>query len=304
MPSEWNRETLTAAGLAAVIAALLVGLVVRVGSRQHPFPKRPNQFLASDSIDKRLADLTTRLDKDPQDVNALTESGILHFQKGKDHYTEALNQLHDARKFGAVDPRIFYYMGVMYQEEGLYPFALEEYRRYLRHYPKDKEIRLLTAKLLYQSGSFNEAVHEFRALSLIHQRDPLILENLGLSLWKSKQLDEARRTLKELQSFGPVESLRASFFLGKIHMETGDYKSAMRDFSRLRSSEGTLQLAGIEPFDIQSSIALTFEKVKLYKEAKQHWEYALAIQPDDKTAKSSLRTVDAALKKAQKKKRS
>lgn len=302
MPSEWNRETFASAAIAAVISALLVGLVIRTGSKQHPFPKRPSQFLEARSIEERLAELRSRLDKDPHDVAALTEAGILNFQKGKDHYTEALNQLHDARKHGAVDPRIFYYMGVMYQEEGLYPFALEEYRRYLRHYPKDKEIRLLTAKLLYQSGQFIEAVEQFRALAAVHQRDPIISENLALSLWRSKQVDEAKRVFDELKSYGPMESRRASFFLGKIHMEAGDYKSAMRDFTLLAGPDGPGELPGIEPFEIHSSIAAVYEKVKLYKESKDHWEKALAINPEDRTAKSSLRSVEAALKKAQKKK--
>ena len=141
------------------------------------------EFPSPPQVASQIAAAQERLKANPQDIAALVELGTLKFEKGRDSYVEAIGDLEEARDLGALDARIFYCLGIMYQEEGLFPFALTEYKRFLRHYPEDKEVRMLTAKLYYKMGLFSEAVNEYDRLKFQDPSDPLIEENLGMSLW-------------------------------------------------------------------------------------------------------------------------
>ncbi|MDE2237988.1 MAG: tetratricopeptide repeat protein, partial [Elusimicrobia bacterium] len=147
------------------------------------------EFPAPPRLDAAVSAAQDRLKINPNDLAALTELGMLHFQQGREHYPEAINELEEARDLGALDPRIFYCLGVMYQDVGLYHFAIEEYQRFLRHYPEDREVRLLEAKLLYQQQRYDEAVTEYERLKFSNPKDSLVEENLGLSFLGAKNID-------------------------------------------------------------------------------------------------------------------
>jgi len=144
------------------------------------FPRYKASFLEAGRRDGRIARLKERIAADPNDIHALLESGILKFQKGPDYYSVAFADLEDARARGAADVRIFYYLGRMYQAEGLYDFALEEYRRLINNRPEDFEARMLAAKLLFASGDYPQAVREYETLGVAHPDNILVLENLAL----------------------------------------------------------------------------------------------------------------------------
>src|SRR5581483_7003288 len=115
-----------------------------------------------------------------------------------DYYPDAINELHDAWNGGSPDVRIFYYSGVMYQQLGLYPKAIEQYQRFLRNRPDDAEVRLLMAKLLYQSGrkeDIDEATAQYQQLRKRLPRNPIVAENLALCLKSAKRFDEAKAEL-------------------------------------------------------------------------------------------------------------
>ena len=106
-----------------------------------------------------------RLKNNPEDLKALVSLGIDYFQQGPHFYPQGINTLEKARSLGALDSRIFYYRGLMYQNLGFYPFALKEYQRYLRNFPDDEDIRQREAKLLFQAGRYNDALAEYQRLS-------------------------------------------------------------------------------------------------------------------------------------------
>lgn len=160
------------------------------------------EFPPLPQVNAAIAAAQERLKVNPQDITTLVELGTLHFEKGKEFYPDAINELEEARELGALDPRIFYCLGIMYQEVGLYSFALEEYKRYLRHYPDDKETRMLEAKLLYRQKNYPEAVSEYERLKFHYPNDILIEENLGLSLWAAKEVDRAVESFTQLESMG------------------------------------------------------------------------------------------------------
>ena len=160
----------------------------------------------------------------PEDINALSESGRLKFQLGQPRYIEAIADLERARKLGLADARSFYYLGSMYQAVGLYDFAAQEYRKFLNNFPGDSEARMLLAKLCYAAGDYPGAVREFEKLLNDGSRDPVLLENLLLARWKNGQ--DYSKPLSELRARGAAGAFMADYAEGRVKYELKDYAGA------------------------------------------------------------------------------
>lgn len=285
-----NARTLTwAAGIS--IAALFTALLFML--REKPLPRRRVDFPPPPQLNAQIASAQERLKANPQDISALVELGTLLFEKGKDSYVDAINDLEEARDLGALDPRVFYCLGIMYQEEGLYPFALTEYQRFLRHYPEDKEIRMLEAKLYYRMGMFPEAVGEYERLKFTNGTDPLIEENLGLSLWGAKLMDRAAGSFGQLKTYGGDYGRRAEFYLGQIALEAGKYQEAADHFALCGIASGPLP--GIPDERVYTGLGMAAQKLSRWDEAKAAWEAVLKAAPKDPKAQSALREVNRRL---------
>ena len=260
-------------------------------ARQFRFPKPPDTEAA-------ITAALERLKGNPQDISALVKLGTLHFELGKAYYPQAINSLEDARELGALDPRIFYCLGLMYQESGLFEFALTEYRRFLRHYPEDKEIRLLAAKLFYKGGRFKEAVSEYERLKFHHPQDALIKENLGLSLWGAKTVDRAVETFRGLKGQGGLAGKRAAFYMGQIAYEQGRYHASLEHLlSSLPLGDEKL---GLVPEKMYAALALTYQKLDRGDEARKAWKRVLDHSPQDAKAKAALKKINRRASKARK----
>jgi tetratricopeptide (TPR) repeat protein len=256
------------------------------------FSRHKIEFQPASKIDSSLAAAQDRLRVDPQDLAALVDLGSLQFQKGKEFYPDAINALEEARDLGALDPRIFYCLGIMYQEVGLYPFALDEYKRYLRHYPNDRDIRMLEAKLLYKQGRYLEAVSEYERLKYRYPKDGLIEENLGLSLWGAKAVDRAAESFNLLKSSKDEnQAKRAEFYLGEIALAQDQAQAALDHFLACRPQAASPSF-GVAPYQVDAALAAAYEKLGRSDEAKASWQKVLTESPDDaasKQAKAALR---------------
>ncbi|MFI5347974.1 MAG: tetratricopeptide repeat protein [Elusimicrobiota bacterium] len=292
------RTMLWAAGgsIAVLFCALWLAL------RTKPLPRRRADFPAPPQLNSQISSAQDRLKANPQDISALVELGTLLFERGKDSYVDAINDLEEARDLGALDPRIFYCLGIMYQEEGLYPFALTEYQRFLRHYPEDKEVRLLSAKLYYRMGLFPEAVGEYERLKFMSPSDPLVEENLGLSLWGAKLMDRALGSFGQLKTYGGDFGRRAEFYKGQIALDAAKYQEAADDFALCGISAGPLP--GIPDERVYTGLGMALQKLSRWDEAKTAWEAVLKAAPKDPKAQAALREVNrrlAAAKRTKKK---
>ncbi len=284
-----------------VVIVAAVSIVVLFGAlwsmvREKPMPRRRADFSTAPQLSNQVTAAQERLKANPQDIAALVELGTLLFEKGKQSYIEAIGTLEEARDLGALDPRIFYCLGIMYQEEGLYPFALTEYKRFLRHYPEDKEVRMLTAKLYYRMGLFGEAVGEYERLKFQNPGDPIIEENLGLSLWGAKLIDRAAGSFGALKSVGGEFARRANFYLGQIALEAGKIQEAYDHFVLVGDGE----LPGLEPERAPTGLAMAAQKLGKWEEARDAWERALKAAPGDVKATAALREATRHARAAQK----
>ena len=280
-----RRVAIAVAAAAAVLAAGALGIKL-LSSRMWPrgFPRHPGD-LAAGAQEARLSAVMERLDSDPENIQALVEAGTLHFLKGPDQYRAAINELEEAHRLGAVAPRLFYYLGVMYQEEGLLPFAIAEYRRFVRNFPEDKEVRLLLGKLLYQTGRYEDAAVQFQSLG--RKRDPVVEENLGLCELALKRYDEAARSFTALLR-QPVFEPRAHFYLGQAAFEVARYGDARAELAKAAAA-APAQLEGVEPTALWALVASNDEKLQDWTAAKEHWDKLLQIDPKSSKARTSLR---------------
>lgn len=283
----WLGTRAAAAGV-AIVAAALVAVIALSLREAGSFARRRIEFPSLPNVDAAVAAAQEKLKENPQDIAALVELGTLHFEKGREFYPDAINELEEARELGALDPRLFYGLGIMYQEVGLYPFALEEYRRFLRHYPDDKEVRMLAAKLLYKQGRFSEAVSEYERLKFHHPGDALIEENLGLSLWGAGALDRAREAFLQLKAQGREPARRASFYLGQIALDAGQLEEAVAHLSAAAPEPGAA-VPGVEPQRFYAALGTALQKLNRWEEARASWELVVKASPDDAKAKAALR---------------
>ncbi|MDD5629519.1 MAG: tetratricopeptide repeat protein [Elusimicrobia bacterium] len=282
-PSAWFGLLAVSAGVCALIYFGLMRSSARARPRAD-FPVRPQ-------IEAAIAAAQVRLSADPQDVTALVELGMLHFENGPQSYPDAVNELEEARRLGSLDPRIFYCLGVMYQELGLYPFALEEYQKHLRNLPDDKEVRMLAAKLEYRQGDYESAVKEYERLRYHDPDDPLVIENLGLSLWSGKHTARALESFAALKALGGLPARRAQFYLGQMALEAGRYQEAFDLMQGSLSAGGGPDL-GISEDRIYSALAMACQKLNRPAEARDAWERVLKSSPNDAKALAALRNLN------------
>ncbi len=267
-----------------IISTFLVGLLVLAFLLPRQRKKKTVQ-----NLDSEIAAAQRDLKTNPQDLKALALLGTCYFKKGPDFYPQGVNALEEARSLGSLDPDIFYYLGIMYQNLGFYPFALKEYQRYLRNFPDDQDLRQREAKLLFQAGRYYEAQAEYERLSSLSPRDPVIKENLGLCLWKNHEDEGAAEIFRGLAgaslSFPGVQ--RAEFYLGRIDWDKKDYKGALNHFLKAVPSKN--EEIGILPQKIYFFVAETWQKLGNYKESEKLWKKVLALNPKDSQAKMGLR---------------
>lgn len=216
-----------------VLAALYV-FMGRVNRALPDFPRLPSDFMQAAKAEHRLSELQPVLAADPDDMQALAESGRLKYQLGPARYVEAIADLERARGLGLVDPRSFYYLGNMYQAVGLYDFAAQEYRKFLNNYPGDSEVRMLLAKLSYAAGDYAGAVRGYEDLLKDARPDPVLLENLALARWKNGE--DYSRALADLRALGQPGPFLADYAEGRIFYEDKDYARASFLLAKAASS--------------------------------------------------------------------
>ena len=298
-PAGW-LDSRAIIGIVGLLTLAFLGALYFLLHDSGGFARRTIEFPPLPKLNAAIVAAQERLKGNPQDIATLVELGTLHFEKGKEYYPDAINELEEARELGALDPRIFYCLGIMYQEVGLYQFALDEYKRFLRHYPDDKEIRMLTAKLLYKQGNFSEAVKEYERLKFNYPGDSLIEENMGLSLWGAKETDRAIDSFNTLKTQGAEQARRAEFYLGQISLERGDAKGALEHLQK--SQEGGAVPAGIPADRFHTALAQAYQKLGDWPSAKAAWEQVVQENPSDAKAKEALRSATRHIPSPKKKK--
>lgn len=117
-------------------------------------------------------------------------------------------------------------------------------------------------------GWHREAAEAYQRALTASPRDPVILANLGYSLFLSNDFNGALKRLKQAARLAPGLAVVHNN-LGIVHAKRGKYDEAFRSFARATDPyEAHLKVAGI----------LEFERKD--KQAIKHYEAALRLQPN------------------------
>ena len=293
------RKILSGYGVPIALFAVFISIIIYAVSFRDSnpvftsFPRAQTEFMEEHQLDRKLSGLEARLKNNPNDIQALFESGLLKFQKGPASYVDAISDLETARSRGMSDVRVFYYLGHMYQAVGLYDFSLQEYERFLNNRPDDFEVRMLMAKLLFSAGKYPQAVREYDNLNGRYPKNMLVLENLALSRFKNGQ--EWRSLLDVLCGMGPEAAFRADYVQARIDYENKNYASAVPLLNRTVVNIKNSELP--DRVEIYRMLSDSYIKLKSDSGAIAALNELLKINPANDEARSLL----ARLTKAQKK---
>lgn len=247
------------------------------------------------ALEKRLARVEARIAEDPSDIKALYESGRLKFLQGPAAYADAASDFERAREGGLTEPRLFYYLGAVYQGLGLYDFAEDEYRRYLNNEPGDTETRLSLAKIAYLKGDYAAAVSMYDELAAERPRDPLVLENQALAAWKNESA--WAEPLAALRGLGEKAGARADLVEGLISHGSGDHARAAELLARAAASPA----AGADLADIWRKLADSRRRLKDDEGAMAALRELLRLEPGDREASAALARLERAAARKKKK---
>jgi tetratricopeptide (TPR) repeat protein len=123
---------------------------------------------------------TDDLHSNPEDFNAWSQLAIAYFNLGPSSYADGLNALEKARALGATSESLFYYAGIMYENLGLPDYAVNEFSKFLRHYPDDEEIQMHLANLFVLQKRYDDAYKLYTALAKRSSQNPALLLNLAV----------------------------------------------------------------------------------------------------------------------------
>lgn len=264
-----SRNRITSA-LAAALAAAGVYAALSGGAA------------GDEALGKRLARAEARIAAAPSDIKALYESGQLKFLKGPSFYAAAAADFERAREGGLLEPKLFYYLGAVYQGLGLYDFAEAEYARYLNNRPGDAETRLSLAKIAYIRGDYAAAEEMYAGLAAERPRDPLVLENQALAAWKNG--GAWAEPLAALRALGDRYSGRADLAEGLIAHGSGDHARA----AGLLAGAAASPAAGADLPEIWRRLADSRRRLKDDAGAAAALRELLRLEPGDKEASALL----------------
>ncbi len=258
-----------------------------------PLPRQPQEFRPAQELEKALASAQSALQKDAEDLSALTELTLVHFERGPDHYLEGLEALERARELGVLDVRLFYVAAVMYEGLGLLDHARPDYERFLRHRPEDTEARLRLGNLYYRLGEVERAAAAYEKVREAKPKDATVAFNLALAYRDQRRWSDGLGVMEPLLAAG------ASLPGGSLKL-TGDLYHGLGDFSRaLEHYHRQLAHTPDDP-ELAQALALTYERMDDLPQALAQWERLLQINPKHRLARERVRSLQKKIKSAEK----
>lgn len=275
-----------AIGVSVLLLMAVAFFWMRSSSQFFPRENFPPSQRVLENKNKKVEKL---LSQDEKNLRAWVDKGIVLFFSGEERTADSLNALHKAWQLGALDSRIFYYSGILYERLNLFEDARRQYERFLHNYPDDREILLRLARLYFRMGRDSDSIALYEKFLKENAQDVTALINVGLaysSRWrtlrKDKQADpqEMERCLHE-----GTKVLQKAFQLqDPLPNEAGE---ALADFLvALSRWDEALQVVDRLSQEDENSDFLQPLKAKIL-EGKEQWPQALAIYEELAKGKDS-----------------
>ncbi len=292
--SWWDLPVLLTV-LAAVATAILIPRLYRPAPKPF-FPRTSSEFLAPAQINEITARARAVLEKNPQDINALTDLAVAAFQEGPDHALECIEYGQRALDLGALDERLFYYTGASYETKGLNGYAAEEFERYLRHHPDDLEIRLRAGNLYYRTGDLDKAQAAFQSVAAVRPGDPLVSFNLAMVLRDRQMWKEG------LDVLTPVLDRDKTLPAGGFRV-LGDLFHGLKKTDEALAAYRKEAERSPDDADLAAVVAQTLDDAGRSQEALEAWKRVLDLNPKNKLAAAKIRVLHRKLRREARRKR-
>ncbi|MDD5686797.1 MAG: tetratricopeptide repeat protein [Elusimicrobia bacterium] len=207
-----------------IILILAVYLSRVYSNRNDEFIKSTAQYLPAEKLNKIILTTRTKIEENPEDIFSYIENGIANYQKGKEFYSEAINQLQKAQKLGAVDIRVPFYLGIMYDELSLTDKAFSCYEKFLRNRSKDVYIRMRYGNLYFRLNRYDSASEQYEIAAALEPKNQIAIINLALTYKARDMYDES------IEKFKLASSLKAPLS-PEILMKIAELYFVKKDFT-------------------------------------------------------------------------
>jgi tetratricopeptide (TPR) repeat protein len=261
-------------------------------SKSPYFPRRAEQFRPPAEREQAEKAAAATLERDPENIAAWSDLAVAHYEQGPSHYLQALENLEKARDLGALDERLFYYAGVMYEAEGLADYAKPDYARFLRHHPDDLEVRLRLANLYYRIGEADKAIEEYSRVIAADPKDPVVAFNLASAYRDRQRWSDGLALMNRIAAENRALPAGANRLLGDLNRGAGDYQKALDNYN------AELARSKDDP-DLIAALAATYEQMKDLPQALDHWKRVLSLSPKNRPAREKIRVLQRKIRAAE-----
>lgn len=263
------------------------------------------KLLQQKQYDRALKIFEDVLSKDNKSAEALFYAGTIYIIQKQQQ--KGLSYLERSVKLAPRNMKLRLFLAKTYESLSLVDKAVDMYHQIEQMAPGSpeakesyKQYHLLLGNKYGKQGEFDKALQEFSAILKDYPDDVVALMNKGITLSFMGRLDEAEQVFEKALKIQPGNPLLHKH-LADIFEKKGNVKSAKEQYQRIIQlvPEGTelakLAEAKLAIFNGEENLA----RGELIK-ARSEFEKALAIDPNNYSARMSLATVYHSLGNLQK----
>jgi tetratricopeptide (TPR) repeat protein len=218
--------------------ALVAGGIFLIGLTLHEYPtfqistSSGRTSFSPSQADRQIDSAKSYLNSHPDDFNTYVALAMAYYAKGPEHYVEAMNALEKARSLGATNEHLFYYAGVMYEALGLPDYAINEFSKYLRHYPNEYETMIRLANLYYRQKRIDEAQKLYQDALHLWPKDATAWFNFALINKEKANYPVALNCLDQVVKIAGRLPPGGLYEEGEIYRLKGDSAKALQFYQQ------------------------------------------------------------------------
>jgi len=160
-----------------------------------------------------------------------------------------------------------------------YKKAFENFRKAAIGSPRNKKIRFNLALTYLDLGEYQGAIGQYKAVRYIWPTDPKAVFFLAKAYAHNQEYDEALKILKEAVQMAP-SATTDTLSIGDVVFSYDQFDLA-KDFYELAHGKS-------KKAEVYKKIAQCYQSMGDVTEAKQQWEEALALDPDNEEIKKEI----------------
>lgn len=173
-------------------------------------------------------------------------------------------------------PDVYIAAGRMYETQGKFPEALQQYEKALKTTPNDLASLISIARLHDRQGNFPKAVEAYQRAAQAHPKSGLVQNDLGLCFARQKEPARAIDSLTKACEMSP-KNPKYRNNLATVMVENGRTEDAFKQLKALNSE-------GVAHYNLAYMLTTRGKQ----EEAAQHLRAALQVEPELAAARELL----------------